>query len=229
MEEKDKETGMGGDTTTSCEKEASFAEIERRIQQLKEETWQIVRETSEQMKETDRRMAETDRMVKETSAQMKETDRRMKETDRKMKQLFDQFTTQWGRVLEEVTKPAALKLFKEIGIEIEHVFQESRHRKREEDEMEADVILVNTTAVVVVEVKTNLKTHDVDYFLKQMEKFKELFREFKDRTVYVAVAAIKFDGDSDVYARKKGVFVLRCNGESIFGLDNVPEEKRRKY
>ena len=215
MEEKDREIGMGGDTTTTCVKEASFAEIERRIQQLKEETWQIVRETSEQMKETDRRM--------------KETDRRMKETDRKMKQLFDQFTTQWGRVLEEVTKPAALKLFKDIGIEIEHVFQESRHRKREEDEMEADVILVNTTAVVVVEVKTTLKTHDVDYFLKQMEKFKELFREFKDRTVYVAVAAIKFDGDSDVYARKKGVFVLRCNGESIFGLDNVPEEKRRKY
>ena len=215
MKEKDKEIGMGCDSTTTCEKEASFAEIERRIQQLKEETWQIVRETSEQMKETDR-------MMKETSAQMKET-------DRKMKQLFDQFTTQWGRVLEEVTKPAALKLFKDIGIEIEHVFQESRHRKREEDEMEADVILVNTTAVVVVEVKTTLKTHDVDYFLKQMEKFKELFREFKDRTVYVAVAAIKFDGDSDVYARKKGVFVLRCNGESIFGLDNVPEERRRKY
>lgn len=215
MEEKDKEIGMGGDASVTCKKEASFAEIERRIQQLKEETWQIVRETSEQMKETDRRM--------------KETDRRMKETDRKMKQLFDQFTTQWGRVLEEVTKPAALKLFKDIGIEIEHVFQESRHRKREEDEMEADVILVNTTAVVVVEVKTTLKTHDVDYFLKQMEKFKELFREFKDRTVYVAVAAIKFDGDSDVYARKKGVFVLRCNGESIFGLDNVPEERRRKY
>lgn len=222
MEEKDREIGIGCDSTTSCAKEASFAEIEKRIQQLKEETWQIVRETSEQMKETDRRMKETDR-------RMKETDRRMKETDRKMKQLFDQFTTQWGRVLEEVTKPAALKLFKEIGIEIEHVFQESRHRKREEDEMEADVILVNTTAVVVVEVKTTLKTHDVDYFLKQMEKFKELFREFKDRTVYVAVAAIKFDGDSDVYARKKGVFVLRCNGESIFGLDNVPEERRRKY
>ena len=208
MEEKDKEIGMGCDSTTTCEKEASFAEIERRIQRLKEETWQIVRETSEQMKETDRRM---------------------KETDRKMKQLFDQFTTQWGRVLEEVTKPAALKLFKEIGIEIEHVFQESRHRKREEDEMEADVILVNTTAVVVVEVKTTLKTNDVDYFLKQMEKFKELFREFKDRTVYVAVAAIKFDSDSDVYARKKGVFVLRCNGESIFALDNVPEEKRRRF
>ena len=215
MEEKDKEIGMGCDSTTTCAKEASFAEVERRIQQLKEETWQIVRETSEQMKETDR-------MIKETSAQMKET-------DRKMKQLFNQFTTQWGRVLEEVTKPAALKLFKDIGIEIEHVFQESRHRKREEDEMEADVILVNTTAVVVVEVKTTLKTNDVDYFLKQMEKFKELFREFKDRTVYVAVAAIKFDSDSDVYARKKGVFVLRCNGESIFALDNVPEEKRRRF
>ena len=64
---------------------------------------------------------------------------------------------------------------------------------------------------------------------KQMELFKDLFREFKDKTVYVAVAAIKFDGCSDIYAKKKGVFVLRCNGEAIFGLDNVPEERRRKF
>lgn len=201
------------------------AEIEEKVETTStegmshDERWErlqkIVQETSEQMKETDRRM--------------KETDRRMRETDRKMKQLFDQFTTQWGRVVEEVAKPAALKLFKDIGIDIDHVFQEPRHRKRDEMEMEVDAILVNTTAVVAVEVKTTLKQKDVDYFLKQMEIFKELFREFKDKTIYVAVAAIKFDGSSDLYAKKNGVFVLRCNGESIFKLDDLPEEKRRKY
>ena len=102
------------------------AEIEEKVETTStegmshDERWErlqkIVQETSEQMKETDRRM--------------KETDRRMRETDRKMKQLFDQFTTQWGRVVEEVAKPAALKLFKDIGIDIDLVFQEPGHRKR---------------------------------------------------------------------------------------------------
>ena len=174
-------------------------------------------------------MNETWAQIKETGEQIKETGEQMKETDRRLEKMYGQFTSQWGRIVEEVAKPAALKLFMDIGIDIDHVFQEPRHRKRDEMEMEVDVILVNTTAVVAVEVKTTLKQKDVDYFLKQMENFKELFREFKDKTVYVAVAAIKFDGSSDIYAKKNGVFVLRANSESVFKLDDLPEEQRRKY
>ena len=217
MEEK-----LGATATDGITHEESWERLER-----------IVQETSEQMKETYRRMRETDCQMKQMSAevwaQIKETGEQMKETDRKLEKMYGQFTTQWGRIVEEVAKPAALKLFMDIGIDIDHVFQEPRHRKRDEMEMEVDVILVNTTAVVAVEVKTTLKQKDVDYFLKQMENFKELFREFKDKTVYVAVAAIKFDGSSDLYAKKNGVFVLRANSESIFKLDDLPEEKRRKY
>jgi len=95
--------------------------------------------------------------------------------------------------------------------------------------MEADIILVNTTAVVVVEVKTTLRTDDVDYFLKKMAEFKRLFKEFKDKTVYVAVAAIKFNNSSDTYAKKNGIFVLRSNNDHIYKLENIPEEKRRKF
>ena len=167
MEEK-----LGATATDGITHEESWERLER-----------IVQETSEQMKETYRRMRETDCQMKQMSAevwaQIKETGEQMKETDHKLEKMYGQFTTQWGRIVEEVAKPAALKLFMDIGIDIDHVFQEPRHRKRDEMEMEVDVILVNTTAVVAVEVKTTLKQKDVDYFLKQMENFKELFREFK--------------------------------------------------
>ena len=202
---------------------------EEKIQRLREETWQILRETQQLTKKSHVLMNETWAQIKETGEQIKETGEQMKETDRRLEKMYGQFTSQWGRIVEEVAKPAALKLFMDIGIDIDHVFQEPRHRKRDEMEMEVDVILVNTTAVVAVEVKTTLKQKDVDYFLKQMENFKELFREFKDKTVYVAVAAIKFDGSSDIYAKKNGVFVLRANSESVFKLDDLPEEQRRKY
>ena len=200
----------------------TFAEI---IQSSIEQGKRIA-EISERM---ERMALEHDRRMKETDRQMKETDRQMKETDRKLKQMINQFTTQWGRMIEELAKPAALKLFKEIGIKIDHVFQEPRHRKEEGRELEADVILVNTTDVVVVEVKSTLHIEDVDHFLEQMAFFKDLFREFKDRTVYVAVAAMKFAESSDIYARKKGVFVLHANGEYVFSLDNIPEEKRKRF
>ena len=194
----------------------------------------MLHQEAQQRREEHRLREEEERQRKEEERQRKEEwkleeKEHWREIDRKIDKFFGQFTTDWGRLLEEVTKPAAVKLFKEIGIDIDHVFQESRHREEHRQEMEADVILVNTTAVVVVEVKTTLRKDDVDHFLKQMELFKDLFREFKDKTVYVAVAAIKFNNSSDVYARKKGVFVLRSNGEAIFGLDNVPETKRRKY
>lgn len=186
-------------------------------------------EQQRRSEELDRRFAETAQLIKELRESQKETAKQIKETDRKFKQMYNQVTTQWGHVLEEVTKPSALKLFKEIGIDIDHIFQESMHRKEEDREMEADIILVNTTAVVVVEVKTTLRTDDVDYFLKKMAEFKRLFKEFKDKTVYVAVAAIKFNNSSDIYAKKKGIFVLRSNSDHIYKLENIPEEKRRKF
>ena len=190
---------------------------------------EIIQSSIEQGKRIAELSEQMERMSLEHDRRMKDTDRQMKDTDRKLKQMINQFTTQWGRMIEELAKPAALKLFKEIGIKIDHVFQEPRHRKEEGRELEADVILVNTTDVVVVEVKSTLHIEDVDHFLEQMAFFKDLFREFKDRTVYVAVAAMKFAESSDIYARKKGVFVLHANGEYVLSLDNVPEEKRKRY
>ena len=208
------------------ERKAERRRMEEQQRQREEERLQREEERKQREEEELRRKEEERRMKEEWKLEEKE---HWREIDRKIDKFFGQFTTDWGRLLEEVTKPAAVKLFKEIGIDIDHIFQESRHREEARQEMEADVILVNTTAVVVVEVKTTLRKDDVDHFIKQMGLFKDLFREFKDKTVYVAVAAIKFNNSSDVYARKKGVFVLRSNGEAIFGLDNIPETKRRKY
>lgn len=40
-----------------------------------------------------------------------ETDRRFKETDEKIKELASLFTGQWGKLIEALVRPSALKLF----------------------------------------------------------------------------------------------------------------------
>ncbi len=149
---------------------------------------------------------------------MAETDRRMKETDRRMKELQGLFTTQWGKLIEALTKPAALKLFKEKGIKITQIYRGAHFGEYATGAMEVDVILCNTTEAVAVEVKTTCKISDVQYFMKQMEHFKEAFHPFDKCTVYPAIAALQYDEDSDIFALKQGLFVLHADGEGIFSL-----------
>lgn len=163
-------------------------------------------------------MADNYSQMLEIRLQMQETDRRMQETDQRMKELQGLFTTQWGKLIEALTRPAALKLFKDIGINITHEYKEAHYGEYATGAMEVDVILCNTTEAVAVEVKTTCKVSDVQYFMKKMEHFKDTFHPFAQYKVYPAIAALKYDEQSDLYALKHGLFVLHVVGEGLFSL-----------
>ena len=123
-----------------------------------------------------------------------------------------------GELIGALTRPAALKLFRDIGIDITHEYKEARSGEYATGAMKVDVILCNTTEAVAVEVKTTCKVSDVQYFMKQMEHFKEAFHPFDKCMVYPAIAALQYDEDSDIFALKQGLFVLHADGEGIFSL-----------
>ena len=196
-----------------------------------EEVWEILREVSENQKETDRQMKETDLKFKETAEQMKETDRiikesaeetdqkfketaeQMKGTDRRLEALDKLYNSQWGKLMESLVEGDLVKMLKERGIDVR---QTSRNLKNEggERNWEFDLLAVNGDEVVVVEVKTMLKVKDVDHFLNKLGDFKELVSYHKDKKVYGAVAYLKADQSSNIYAEKQGLFVIRATGSS---------------
>ena len=193
-----------------------------------EEVWEILREVSENQKETDRQMKETDRMIKEnaketdriikesaeeTDQKFKETAEQMKGTDRRLKALDKLYNGQWGKLMESLVEGDLVKMLKERGIDVR---QTSRNLKNEggERNWEFDLLAVNGDEVVVVEVKTMLKVKDVDHFLNKLGDFKELVSYHKDKKVYGAVAYLKADQSSNIYAEKQGLFVIRATGSS---------------
>ncbi len=203
-------------------------------------TSEQMKETDRRMQETDRRMQETDRKIQETDRQMKETDRKIQETDRKLEKLFREtderlheaamqikeankryggFTNEFGKMIEDLCKPAALKVFKAEGIDIDHTYEGSRREKAGEEEMEVDALLCNKTEAVAVEVKTTCFKKDVDYFLKKMKHFKEIFHEFEGKKIYAAIAAMRFANGSDKYAQRKGLYVLSPLSDGMFSLE----------
>lgn len=149
----------------------------------------------------------------------KRMDKISADTNMVIKDMKNVFTTQWGRLVEALSKPAALALFKKEGIEIDRIYEEVHKAKVDgQDVMEIDVALCDTSVAVIVEVKTRCGRRDIDYFLSQMEHCKEWYKEFADKKLLVAVAAIKYDDGADTYARKCGLYVLKLTGEETFTM-----------
>lgn len=187
----------------------------------------------ESIKESGRRIEERDERFRKEQAEReaeREKDRaefkeRMDkismDTNKAIKDMKNVFTTQWGRLVEALCKPAAYSLFKKEGIEIDRVYEGIHKAKANgQDVMEIDVALCDTSVAVIVEVMTRCGRRDIDYFLSQMKHCKEWYPDFANKELRVAVAAIKYDEGADTYAQERGLYVLKLSGEETFTMDS---------
>ncbi len=179
-------------------------------------------------RETDRQMQETDRQMQETDRRMQETDRRMQETDLKIKALSELFTGQWGKLVEALMRPGTVKLFKQRGVNVTQMTEARSGYDAQGRELEVDMTLVNGGSIVVVEIKTTCKPDDVAWHLEKLGRFKEVFREYRDWEVQGAMAALKYEGASDRYAYRNGLWVLKCL-DGITDIANDPTFKAKVF
>lgn len=173
---------------------------------LPEQVWATLELTSRQIAELRASQAETDR-------QMQKTDRQMRETDRRLKKAEDLFTTQWGRLMESLVEGDLVPLLKERGIAVEGTTERTA-RTRNGEHFEIDILAVNGAEVVVVEVKTTLRSEGVTHFLGKLARFLDWCPEYRGHTLYGAVAFLRSDPDVVTYAERQGLFVIRATGNS---------------
>ncbi len=186
-----------------------------------EKVWAMFQETDKQFKEIAKSFEETDR-------KFQKTDKQFKETDKKIKDLSNLFTTQWGKLIESLVAPGCLNLFKNRGLEIEQSYRNIEVVK-DGKQMECDVLLVNSNELVVVEVKTTLRTSNVDEFIEKLKVFKKFFKQYKSYKVYGAVAALTFAEQSDTYAYRSGCFVIKSSGEGLVEIANDKKFKPKEF
>lgn len=125
----------------------------------------------------------------------------------------------------------SLKMFQERGYNIHHCWKNyKRHRKSTGLKAEYDLVLVDDTIAIVVEVKINCTKGDIDHFIQQMGYFKELSQEYAHKEILAAVAAINYDRESDKYAHEKGLFVIRVDEyEDLFTLDPSDDDTLLRF
>ena len=208
----------------------------------KEEVWEILAETSRKIQENDDKvkesLAETSRKIQENSDSMKEssaeTDRKFQETSDKIQELSvkikearELFEGQWGKLMESLVRGDLVKMLQERNIDVRHTFPNVDHRSKE-DQYEYDIIAVNGTEAVVVEVKTTLKVKHIKKFLEDLKKFPHRFPDFKEKITYGAIAYLNAHEKSTTYAEKQGLFVIRATGSSA-SLINKEDFKPKRF
>ena len=162
-----------------------------------EEIWAILREVSNEQKEL--------------SLQMKENDRRFY---KRMKKLEGLFTGQWGKLMESLVEGDLVALLQARGVKVEAIYPGGARGRRNGEHYQFDILAGNGEEMVVVEVKTTLKVDDVKHFLAKLERFTVYRPVYKGKQVFGAVAYLRAEQESDVYAQRQGLFVIRATGSS---------------
>jgi len=197
---------------TNAALERSRAEFDRSMAESRAE---FDRRAAEAKAEADRRTAEFDRHAAEAKA---EADRNMASLERTVERTskaVDGLTTRWGRFVEELVRPAVVRMFRDRGILITRSMERVRSPLSSRTPMEIDILGVNGMKVVAVECKSRLSKDDVDEMCDRLAKFKQAFPEYAQYALYGAVAGIEINDGVDVYAYRQGLFVIRSSGDSV--------------
>jgi len=172
-----------------------------------EAVWQLIMENdrmlTEKFKETDKQFKETDKLLSE----------KFQETDKKMKELQNLFTSHWGRLIESLVKGDLVRLLQERNIPVQRTTQRVSGNYQGTS-YEFDIIAINGEEIVIVEVKTTLRPSDIKHFMGKLAKARNWLHEYRDKTIYGAIAFLQADSDCDQMAFKKGLFVIRATGSS---------------
>ena len=179
-----------------------FVETEKQIKALSAETDKQIKALS----------AETDKQIKALSAETTKTTQQIKNLSKQVGEITDTM----GRFAEEQVRPKILELFRQRGIELEETHMHVRVEKDGKFFLEIDMLLVNTTYCVVVEVKNTLRHKDIDNHLLRLAKLKQTpGRTIQGTTMYGAVAGMIINEEVEHYAAKNGLFILKPKGDDI--------------
>ncbi len=199
----------------------STAELKEIVAELARSTGEMRKSQEKSQEELRESQKESGVFYEELRELQKETALQMRETDRKIKELSELFTGQWGKLVEALVDSGLPALFQTRGIAVRTVARRQTYHNGREKIAEIDVMLRDGCEDIGVEVKTTCRVADVDEHLERLNRVRAVVVEYETgkTKLYGGIAALKYEAESDRYARRKGLFVLECR-DGIFTITN---------
>jgi hypothetical protein len=190
-----------------------FQETDRKFQ----DTDRKFQDTDRKFQDTDRKFQKTDLEFQDIKLMFQETDRKFQVTNQEIKAVtasVGRLSNRLGEFVEEAVRPAAVRLFKQCGIDV-HEVQQNVTVNRDDGSLEIDLLVVNDNDTVAIECKSNLSVDDVNDHLERLSKIKRLLPRYKNNRILGAVAGMVIPQHVAAYAIKKGLYVIIQNGDHL--------------
>lgn len=147
-----------------------------------------------------------------TDAQLAKTDAQLAKTIKKLDDigvLFGELGLVQGEIAEEAIYRAIPTELEKRGKKFDTIRRNVKIVRNKKIFAEYDVIVVNGTEVLPIEVKNKLTQKHIDKFLsEQLPKFKDALPEYKTYNVLGGIGGLVVKDEVEKYAEKKGLFVF---------------------
>ena len=181
-----------------------------------DEVWKLLRELIQAQKETERLLQE---QSQESDRRFRETERVMKEQNQRIDEQLGKLGNRLGEFVEWQVRPAAVRLFQERGIDVNELSADLSVQKGD-DGLEIDLLVVNGSEAIAIEVKSKLTQADVDEHLERLDKFKKLLPRYHSLKILGAVAAMVTPSEVARYAYRQGLFVIAQSEDNLVILND---------
>ncbi|MDI6791647.1 MAG: hypothetical protein QME81_02095 [bacterium] len=185
-----------------------------------EENIKGMRELQEAQKRTDEQLRKTDEEIRKTDEEIRKTSEEIRKVNKSVAGISDGF----GRMTEGFAIVSIEEVFKNLGIYINTTLPRAKRRKNGES-LELDLLNLAKSEgdkkelVIVAEVKTYLRTEDIDNLIQDILKFYEFFEEYRARELIGVIAFMNYAKGAKEYAEKNGFYLLSCS-EDLMKLAN---------
>jgi hypothetical protein len=140
----------------------------------------------------------------------------MRESSERLNRKMGELGNKLGSVVEHMIIPDIEKKFNKMGYTFENVSTNLKMKDPSGNTYaEVDIILENGDYVMLIEVKTDLKSEHIKEHIKRMETIRSRGRKWGDKKLLGAVSAAIVEKNVREYAKRSGFFVISQAGENL--------------
>ncbi|GMO64208.1 MAG: hypothetical protein Ta2A_11730 [Treponemataceae bacterium] len=144
------------------------------------------------------------------------------ESSREFDRRLGELTNRLGDVVEHLFVPeAVMEQFIALGYTISETARDVKLQDENKKTVaEIDILLKNGLAVILVEIKTNLREKHIDEFMAKLARVRA-GKQYSEKQLLGAVAGAVVSDSVKAYARNHGLYVIEQTGNTI---QIVPED-----
>ena len=213
---------------------ASDAEFKKRAEEREADLKKRAEEREADLKKLDeefkKRAEEREADLKKLDEEFKRRDEEREKEDAKRKAEFDEFwrkiSGEWGRQQNGLGEMAEQYFINSIKCGLGNFLGEKFDEilPNVEGEVvgymdEYDILLINGKSVAIIEVKFRACARDIKKVLRKAETFRVNFPKYANHKIYLGLASMSFNEESESMCLEKGIAVIKQVGDTLVIYD----------